>query len=69
MRSASEEGAAEAGQGEGARLEEVLRRVREALRGLGHGSVTLTVHEGHVVQVDRVEKVRLPVPLKARAGG
>ena len=33
--------------------------VREALSGLRFGSVSLTVHEGRVVQIDVTEKKRL----------
>lgn len=40
-------------------LEESLSSVREALSGLKFGNVSLTVHEGHVVQIDVTEKRRL----------
>lgn len=36
-----------------------LERVRDALRGLRYGTVTVTVHDGAVVQVDRTERIRL----------
>lgn len=36
-----------------------LRAVREALRGLQFGTVTLIVQDGRVIQVDRTEKRRL----------
>jgi hypothetical protein len=35
-----------------------LERVRQALAGLHYGSVTITVHDGVVVQVERSEKIR-----------
>ena len=35
-----------------------LERVRAALSGLLFGSVTITVHDGVVVQVERSEKMR-----------
>jgi hypothetical protein len=35
-----------------------LERVRQALAGLHYGSVTVTVHDGVVVQVERSEKIR-----------
>lgn len=45
---------------EAARLiEESLANVREALCGLKYGNVSLTVHEGRVVQIDVTEKKRL----------
>lgn len=40
-------------------LEESLASVREALSGLKYGTVSLTVHEGRVVQIDVTEKKRL----------
>lgn len=40
-------------------LEESLASVREALSGLRFGSVTLTIHDGRVVQIDITEKKRL----------
>lgn len=47
-------------QAEAARLvEEGLAGVREALTGLRFGSITLTVHDGRIVQFDVTEKRRL----------
>lgn len=40
-------------------LEECLANVREALSCLKYGNVSLTVHEGRVVQIDVTEKKRL----------
>jgi len=40
-------------------LEESLANVREALLGIKYGNVSLTVHEGRVVQIDVTEKKRL----------
>lgn len=43
----------------------ILREVQAALRGLKFGSVEVTVHNGHVVQIERKEKFRLqPTPGK-----
>lgn len=39
-----------------------LEAVAKALRGLRLGMVTITVHDGTIVQVDRTEKLRLPRP-------
>lgn len=41
------------------RLEQSIASVREALSGLRFGSVSMTVHEGRVVQIDVTEKRRL----------
>lgn len=40
-------------------LDESIASVREALSGLKYGNVSLTVHEGRVVQIDVTEKKRL----------
>jgi hypothetical protein len=40
-------------------IEESLANVREALLGLKFGTVSLTIHEGRVVQIDVTEKKRL----------
>ncbi|MBI3784980.1 MAG: DUF2292 domain-containing protein [Deltaproteobacteria bacterium] len=39
-----------------------LDRIRDALRGLRFGAVTIIVQDGVVVQVDRTEKLRLVRP-------
>ena len=36
-----------------------LERIRDALRGLSFGEVTVIVQDGFVVQVERTEKLRL----------
>ncbi len=40
-------------------IEESIVSVREALSNLRYGTVSLTVHEGRVVQIDVTEKKRL----------
>ncbi len=44
---------------EGRHIEESIASVREALTGLRYGNVSLTIHEGRVVQIDVTEKRRL----------
>lgn len=39
--------------------EPVLTAILEALQGMRYGQVTIIVQDGHVVQIDRVEKRRL----------
>jgi hypothetical protein len=39
--------------------ETVLHAIRDAMRGLQFGSVTLVVQDGLIIQVDRLEKNRL----------
>jgi hypothetical protein len=43
-------------------LEQALERLREALRGLSFGTVTVTVQDGVIVQIDRTEKLRFDKP-------
>jgi hypothetical protein len=43
-------------------LEESIASVRDALTGLKYGTVSLTVHEGRVVQIDVTEKKRFKTP-------
>ena len=37
-----------------------LRLIRDALRGMQFGTVTATVQDGVVIQIERTEKKRLP---------
>jgi hypothetical protein len=39
--------------------EDSLRRIREALRGLRFGEVTVIVQDGVIVQVERTERTRV----------
>lgn len=51
-------------------LSETEIRILTAVRALKYGSVEVTVHDAHVVQVERREKIRLPaVAGKAAASG
>jgi hypothetical protein len=38
---------------------ELERQVREALRVIRHGTVTLVIQDGKVIQIDKSEKIRL----------
>lgn len=40
-------------------LEEAVERVRKALQAIKFGSVTITVHDGRVMQIDITERERL----------
>lgn len=44
------------------RLQSALDQIRDALRGLKYGSLTIQVQDGVVVQIDRTEKRRLQRP-------
>lgn len=39
--------------------EDVINAILEALSGMRFGQVTIIVQDGHVIQIDRVEKRRL----------
>lgn len=38
---------------------EVLSQVQQALQGLQYGHVSLTIHDGRLIQIDRVQRSRL----------
>ena len=42
--------------------DELERQLREALRAIRFGTVTLVIQDGHVIQIDRSEKIRLKRP-------
>jgi hypothetical protein len=39
-------------------VNEVLKRVSRALNGVKYGTITITVHNSRVVQIERSEKIR-----------
>ncbi len=41
----------------------VLTALQEALKDLRYGTVQLTVHDGKLVRIERLEKIRLPTGL------
>jgi hypothetical protein len=43
--------------------DETLDRVQAALRGLRFGTVTVVIQDGVVVQIERMEKIRLDTRL------
>jgi hypothetical protein len=38
---------------------DIERQVREALHCIRYGTVTLVIQDGHVIQIDKNEKIRL----------
>ena len=48
-----------AGDDEAEDRDETLERVQAALRGLRFGTVTVVIQDGVVVQIERMEKIRL----------
>jgi hypothetical protein len=47
-------------------LQERLRQILDALTGLQYGSVTIVIHDGRVVQIDRTQQRRVIKPAKRR---
>lgn len=41
-----------------------LERIADQLRGLHYGLVTITVHDGRIVQIDRTARTRYDGPLQ-----
>lgn len=41
-----------------------LDRIAEKLAGMQYGQVTITVHDGRIVQVDRTERTRYDAPAR-----
>ncbi len=41
------------------RLQKVIQQIEESLSGLQFGQVTITVQDGVVVQIDRLERTRV----------
>jgi hypothetical protein len=42
--------------------ESLDRLIRESVAAVRFGTVTLTIHDARVVQIERTEKIRLPEP-------
>ncbi|WP_054023503.1 YezD family protein [Bacillus sp. FJAT-28004] len=42
--------------------EQWLERISEQVTGLNYGHVTITVHDGKIVQIDRTERTRYDGP-------
>ena len=40
-------------------IDAAVEQIRRALRDLAYGQITITVHDGAIVQVDRTEKLRI----------
>jgi hypothetical protein len=43
--------------------EDVVSHIRYLLRNISHGSITIFVQDGKVLQIDHTEKQRLPNPI------
>ena len=47
----------------------VLRQITQAVRSLRYGTVQITVHDARIVQIDKVEKVRIVPSADLTPGG
>ena len=47
----------------------LARQLEQALRGLDYGSLQLVIHEGQVVRIERIERIRLPAAADAAQAG
>lgn len=43
-----------------------LERIADQVNGLQYGNVTITVHDGKIVQIDRTERTRFDGPAQKR---
>ncbi|MGA2091752.1 MAG: YezD family protein [Endomicrobiales bacterium] len=39
--------------------EAVIKKISQAVSGISYGSITITVHDHKIVQIDKVEKIRV----------
>ena len=42
----------------------LLSTIKQALKNLRYGTIQLIVHEGKLVKIERVERIRIPTPLE-----
>jgi len=42
----------------------LLATINQALKNLRYGTIQLTVHEGKLVKIERVERIRIATPLE-----
>ncbi|MDX1968206.1 MAG: YezD family protein [Planctomycetaceae bacterium] len=47
-------------------FQERIRQILDALTGLQYGSVTIVIHDGRVVQIDRTQQRRVIKPARRR---
>lgn len=51
-----------------ASLEPVLVEIMRSIKNVRFGSIEITIHDSHVVQIERKEKVRFAVAPRAKTG-
>lgn len=47
----------------------LLQQIAEAICRVRYGSIHITIHDARVVQIERIEKIRLSMEAHLRAGG
>ena len=40
-------------------IEETIEKIKETIASVNYGTVTLVIQDGHVVQIEKNEKIRL----------
>mgnify|MGYP002734122552 CR=1 FL=1 len=40
-------------------IDETLESIKEMLKSIQYGTITLVIQDGHIVQIDKNEKIRL----------
>lgn len=40
-------------------IDETLENIKEMLKTIQYGAITLVIQDGHIVQIDKNEKIRL----------
>ena len=48
---------------------EILQQIARAIQSLRYGTIQVTVHDARVVQIDKVERVRIVSPTNRTSGG
>ncbi len=43
----------------------LLRELVEAMRSIRYGSISLTIHDGRLVEMQETKKIRMPCPSEA----
>jgi hypothetical protein len=48
---------------------QLLEKIAQAIRSIRYGAVQITIHDARVVQIDRIEKIRVEQPSDDRTSG
>lgn len=48
---------------------DILQQIAQAIQSLRYGTVQVTIHDARVVQIDKVERMRIHSPTDRTSGG